>query len=599
MKGLARPVYGHALALAGLLALLLLAPLGLNETWTQLAILWGINTLLAQSINLLTGFAGQISLGHAGFFAIGAYGSALLMLKLHAPLWLSVPAAMALAVAVGWLLTFPAGRVYDFYLAMVTTAFGLVVQFAVKQWDLTGGFMGLSGIPSPVLGNLTLLGVPVSLRGYYYLTLALTVATIWLLRNLVQSRAGRAMVAVETSELAAASLGVHPGQVKQSAYMFSAAVAALAGTLYAHLMAFLSYDSFGIWASASILVMATLGGLGTFSGPILGALVLTILPHELQFLNHHQLLVYGLLLFFSYLILPRGLAGLLGNGQSLLRVLPGATPRYEGSEFPITRLPVPQEVLLEVKAVQKAFAGVRALSDVSLRLDAGTIHGLIGPNGSGKSTLVNVITGIYPLDGGQIRFRGEAIAGLPPASIARRGVVRTFQNPQVFRRLTVQENLLVGAHRWFRTGLLSTLLGAPQTIAEEQDMVARTAAILERMGLAQRAAERVADLPYGMQRLVEVARATACRPTLLILDEPAAGLSESELQQLAQVLRALRAEGVSILLIEHHLHFLLELADQVTVLDYGETIFTGTPAQVRRDPRVIEAYLGAMADAGA
>lgn len=622
----------HALLWAPLVAVVLAWPWVATETWSSLAMMVGVNILLAQSINILTGYAGQISLGQAGFFAIGGYASALLMIEVGLPLALSLPAGVALSMLVGFLLAIPAGRVQDFYLAMVTVAFGLVVQVIVKQWDLTGGFQGLSGVPAPLLGNLFLFGLPVNERGYYYLVLAMVVLASWFQVNLVRSRFGRSFVAVETSEIAASSLGISPGAVKRQAYTISAGLAGLAGALYGHQMAFLGYETFSLWQSASILVMAVLGGLGTFIGPFLGAIVLTVLPHKLQVFQTHQLLIYGALLLFSYVAFPRGLAGFLPLKSSYLKIRPdastlaaatagdvladdvarasGAAPVTherpgEGPRLAPGRHALPsdragagaQEALLTVENLRKAFAGVSALRGVNMTVAPGEIRGLIGPNGSGKTTLVNLVTGVYRLDDGVVSFGGKRVDGLPLQEVARLGLVRTFQNPHIFRRLSVRENVVVGAHWRFQSGFLRTVTNLDRAKQEERHMLREVDRILLDVGLASRADEPAIDLPYGMQRMVDVARAIMCRPRLIILDEPAAGLSEVELVHLGKVLRALRDSGVSILLIEHHLDFLLGLVDQVTVLDYGETIFEGLPAGVRRDDRVIEAYLGASAHA--
>jgi len=593
----------------GLGAVVVVWPWVANETWTMLALLAGINILLAQSINVLTGYAGQISLGQAGFFAIGGYTSALLMIETGCPLWLSLPAAVGFAMFVGFLLAIPAGRVQEFYLAMVTVAFGLVVQVIVKQWDLTGGFQGLSGVPAPVLGNLSLFGIPLGERGYYYLVVLMVVAASWFQVNLIRSYVGRAFVAVETSEIAAASLGISPGSVKRLAYTISAGLAGLAGTLYAHLMAFLGYETFSLWQSASILVMAVLGGLGTFVGPFLGAVVLTVLPHKLQAFQTHQLLIYGALLLLSYAAFPRGMAGFLRLQSSFLKVRPGPIAIAEGRSSAVQGETIERieksgdaqvpagAPLLAVESLQKSFAGVRAVNGVSMAVSPGEIHGLIGPNGSGKTTLVNLVTGVYRLGGGMVTFGGERIDGLTLYQVARRGLVRTFQSPHIFRRLTVRENVIIGAHRHFRSGFWPTVANLGHAVAEEGEMLHRADRILVEVGLADRAQEQAVDLPFGMQRMVDVARAMMCRPRMIILDEPAAGLSEVELAHLGGVLRTLRDSGVTILLIEHHLDFLLGLVDRVTVLDYGETIFEGTPTGVRRDGRVIEAYLGASANA--
>lgn len=596
-----KPGVGILFAWPAAIIILIAVPYLLSETWTQLFIFWGVNILLAQSINILSGYTGQISLGQAGFFAIGAYTSALLMMKLHFPFLIAVLIAIGITVLVGLVISFPAGRLREFYLAMVTIAFGLIVQLLLKQWTMiTGGVMGLSGVPSPVLGNLSLFGLKLDLTMYYYISCLIVVMATWFQANLVRSYFGRAFMAVGECELASGALGINSGATKRLAYCISAGLAALGGAIDAHVMGYLGHEGFGLSTSIFILAMAIIGGLGTFIGPIIGAGFLTFVPHELQFLQEHQLLVYGLLLLVSFLVLPKGFAGIFRTRNSLIRRK--AQEHKPESKAVREKAEVNTQVdrpLLSVNNISIDFGGVRALSGVSLDVDAGTIHGLIGPNGSGKSTLINVITGIYRPSGGVIKFASGSVSGLSPCTVSRLGIARTFQSPRIFKQLTVRENVLLGAHRFYKTGLLRCGLNIGVTVREEARLLRKTDEILERVGLRDQGDVMAGELPYGNQRMLELARALNGDPKLLFLDEPAAGLSEVELELLASVLRYLKKQGVTVFIIEHHLEFLFKLVEQVTVLESGQVIFDGLPGEVRSSSKVIEAYLGGYSGVGA
>ena len=562
----------------------------------QLGVLFGINALLAQSINLLTGFAGQLSLGHAALFGAGAYGTAVLVVQYDWPMWASVPSGIVLAVILGAVVSFPAGRVRDFYLAMVTLGLGMLAFQVFRQWgDVTGGFSGLSNIPSPPLGNLIVGPITLGLASYYYFVLILVVFLTWMLANLIRSHIGRSFVAVSQSELAASTLGVDPAKRKRLAYVLSAALAGIAGVLYAHLIGYVSPDAFSVNASIAILVFALLGGLRTIIGPFLGAALLTFLPDQLQAFSEYQHLAYGLVLLFSFSLLPRGIAGLLPMRTSLIHrsLSAAAVADSEAAHAPPASGPQPAE--LEVSSVVMTFAGVRALDGVSLTVRPGTIHGLIGPNGSGKSTLLNVISGIYDPVAGDVHLDGNRINALPPHRIARLGVSRTFQHPHVVDGLTVRENVVIGASAQYSRGLIGPMFRMPRARREEARLVASADSAINDVGLSELRDEEVGSLPFGRLRLLELARSLCAEPHVLLLDEPAAGLAESDLAELAALLQKLKSRGMTIVLIEHHMDFLMGLVDAVTVLDNGHVIFDGTPQNARHDPRVVEAYLGSSA----
>jgi branched-chain amino acid transport system permease protein len=622
-------VLGHpALSIAVLLALWFV-PASADRATVQLLSFVMINILLAQSINLLTGIAGQISLGHAGFFAIGAYGSAVLTKSAGLPVILAVPCAVALAALAGWLLAIPAGRVKEFYLAMMTAGFGLLTYEILKEWtDVTGGVMGLSAVPSPTLKNLVVLGVRLEALDYFRVLLVATAVVLWLLRNFVQSMHGRAFFAIQASEIAAGSIGISPGVAKRRAYTISTAIAGLAGAFYAHLVGYLGPDSFTIQRSVEVLVMAIVGGIGTIVGPILGAMLFSWLPEKLQAFAAWQFMVYGLILMGVFLLFRKGFAGAIAEparfvpARALRDVLAaqgssGAATGAAASSANATTAPSTARTaagvptgsmagagtpagdsdadaapIVEVRDLTKRFAGLVALDGVSLALRPGRITALIGPNGSGKSTLVNVVSGIYTPSAGQVMLRGREIGGRSNPEVAAAGLVRTFQDPRLVPSFTVRENVMLGAHLKHRGSMLAAALRTPAMMREERETIARAGEIMAIAGLTAVADQLLESLPYGYRRLAEVARALMADPEVLMLDEPAAGLSEGELGRLAEVIRWVRGRGKAVLLIEHHMDFVADLVDDVVVLDSGRVIYRGDMQGMRRDTAVIEAYLG-------
>jgi branched-chain amino acid transport system permease protein len=598
-------ILAHPALSVAVIAGLWFAPAFVERGTVQLLSFVMLNVLLAQSINLLTGVAGQISLGHAGFFAIGAYGSALLAKTWGVPFFAAVAAGCALAALAGWLLAIPAGRVKEFYLAMMTAGFGLLCYEIIKEWDLTGGVLGLSAIPSPTLKSLTILGVQIDASNYFRGLLLVTAVTLWLIRNFVQSHHGRALFAIHTSEVAAGSIGIAAGNTKRQAYAISTAIAGLAGALYAHLVGYLGPDSFTIMRSTEVLVMAIVGGMGTIIGPVLGATLFTFLPEKLQAFSAYQFMVYGLILMVMFLLFRRGIAGAIAlpprfiPPRALAQGNIGQAPKARAenvagdhSEGARDSAPPDTPPILEAKDLSRHFAGLVALDSVSIALRPGRITALIGPNGSGKSTLVNVVSGIYTPTSGNVRLRGEDIGGQPSHSVAKRGLIRTFQDPRLVPSFTVRENVLLGAHLHYRASMLASALRLASVIAEEKAMLDRAAGLIAVAGLESVADQVLESLPYGYRRLTEVVRALMAEPQVLMLDEPAAGLSEAELGSLAGLIRYAKDQGKAVLLIEHHMDFVNDIVDDVVVLDSGHEIYRGDMQGMRRNPAVIEAYLG-------
>lgn len=582
----------HPVFILGVIAALLFGAPFLSGGTVQILSFLMLNIMLAQSMNLLTGIAGQISLGHAGFYGVGAYASAVLMKKLGLPFIAAVPMAGVVGALTGYLLSYPAGRVREFYLAMMTLAFGLIFREVVREWDsVTGGAIGLSGIPSTTLRNLNLLGLTLDSLDYFRVVTIVAAIVLWLMHNFIQSRYGRAFYAIHASEVAAGCLGIPRAGTKQLAYTIAAGMAGLAGGLYAHMIGYLGPESFDLARSIEVLVTTVVGGLGSMAGQILSAVVFTFLPEKLQVFAQYQFIVYGLILAFTLILLPRGLAGLLLLPPRFIKA--ASLKAAAGAEAPAIQ-PPPQDAdsRLVVDAVTMRFGGLTAVDNVSLELRPGRITALIGPNGSGKSTLVNVISGIYQPTEGTVRFYGQTITGLDDHRIAGAGLLRTFQDPRLVPRFTVRENLLLGAHRRYRASAIAATLGLPSYVREEAAFLASVDAVTKMAGIADVADRPLESLPYAYRRLVEVGRALLAEPRAILLDEPAAGLSEAEMALLARMIRAMKDAGLMVLLIEHHMDFVAELVDDVVVLDSGRVIYHGDITGMRQSKAVIEAYLG-------
>ena len=549
----------------------------------------GLLVIVTAGLNVLAGFTGQISLGHAGFYAIGAYTAALCTLKAGWNPGLAALAAVALAALVGAAVAGAALRVSGPYLAMVTIAFGIIVEGVLVEWvSVTGGPGGIFNIPK------------LPLRHYYWIISAAAAAALWLVANLRRSAWGRALLAVRGSDVAAESLGLSAYYVRIVAFTVSAAFAGAGGSLFAFLNGYVSPDSFTLQTSILFLLALLFGGEGRVAGPVVGSLALTLLPELLTGMADYRLIFYGGLLLLSIYWLPSGVVGAIARGRppgSMWAPAPGEVgPEELGESGDRSKEGDPAKKLLHVEEVGLSFGGVAALADVSLSVPSRGIHAVIGPNGAGKTTLLNVLSGFYAPDGGAIRLDAASVAGRPPYAIARLGVARTFQTAQLFGDLTVLENVAVGVAGPRLGGVLPTLLGTPGVRGSDRVLRRSALSLLRATGLSEWA-DRPADaMPAGLRRKVEIARALATHPRLLLLDEPAAGLSPSEIKELDRQLIALRDRGgPAIVLVEHHMELVMAVSERITVLDYGRVIASGPPEDVRGHPAVIEAYLGAAA----
>jgi ABC-type branched-subunit amino acid transport system ATPase component/ABC-type branched-subunit amino acid transport system permease subunit len=575
-----RVVLWSALALVALVVPLVTS----NTYYLYLAMSTAILVVIACGLNVLAGLSGQISLGHAGFYAIGAYAGALAAVRGGLSFWTALPVSVAVTAAVGAVLALAALRLSGPYLAMVTIAFGIIVEGALVEWvALTGGPGGMFNIPKPALFGATL-----PLARYYWVVVLAAAVALWATRNLMRSAWGRAFIAVKDSELAAESLGVSVYAVRTTAFTISAAFAGAGGCLFAFLNGYLSPDSFTLQTSILFLLVVLFGGLGALAGPVVGAVALVALPEILRDLLEYRLILYGSLLLLSVYFLPRGVVGAVWP-EATAATGPPLPPR-PSLPHAARVAPAPAGVALASVGVSMSFGGVRALSDVSLTVERATIHSLIGPNGAGKTTLVNVWSGFYRPDAGVVELAGERISGWSPAAIARRGLVRTFQTPQLFEDLGVLDNVLVGASAHRLGSAAAALLGLSRVDAAARDV---GVAALAETGLHALAHTRAGALALGDRRRLEIARALAAGATVLLLDEPAAGLSAAEIEELDALLARVKARGTTIVLIEHHMDLVMAISDRVTVLDEGRVIADGPPASVQRDTAVVRAYLGA------
>ncbi len=573
------------------IALLAAIPVVTGGTYyAYLGIIVFIYGIVAIGLNILSGYAGQFSLGHAAFMAMGAYTTAILSKSLNTipffaqtglHIWLGVIVGTVLAALFGIVLAIPALRVRGPYLAMVTVAFGWVVWKILQEWvAVTGGDLGISSIPKPRIGAALL-----DTRSFYYVVLLFFLAALALQYRLIHSQFGLRVRAVKHSEIAVASVGVNVYRLKVVVFVISAAFAGFGGTLFAHQQNYISPDNFQFFSSVFFLLAVLFGGAGTMLGPVVGAAVLMLLPEMLHDFDKYRLIVYAGLILLTLYFLPKGVMGLLPEQRS-------AAPAPADAMEEAVALPPIRGAGLAVEGVTRRFGGLLALSDVSFRVEPGSIHALIGPNGAGKTTLINIVSGIYRPDHGSIRVDGENARIESMHAAAQEGIVRTFQTLKLFGDMTVIEHVMIGMTRHAKAGLWDAFAGSQRARDEASAQLVEARALLKLLGISQLENVPANSLAYGHRRLVEIARALAVKPRILLLDEPAAGLIAEEIRALAVVIRRLRSMGMTILLVEHHMDLVLGVSDRITVLDHGAVIADGSPSEIRRDERVIAAYLG-------
>ena len=581
----------HRPALIAFLVLLALAavlPLSGNDYYALIATRAAIYWILVAGLNLIVGFAGQLAIGYVALFALGAYTASVLAAGTVLP---PMPVAAALAggtamgAVCGVVVGLPALRLRTFYFAMTTLGFATIVTQVALGWQsVTGGGVGVAGPSMPAPFDTA--------WGLYYLCLGIAAACTAMTANIARSRFGRALIATREAEVAAEASGISKPALLVSVFLFAGAAAGLAGGLFASLQTYITPDAFTFDLSLLFFIAVLIGGRGSILGPLLGTVILTLLPEVAAPLAAWSTFLYAVLLLVIVLAMPGGIAALLDVRSR--RALPSdraILPHLGALNALMDRDPAAPA--LQLRGVVLSFGGVRAIDGLDLDVCAGQVHGLIGPNGSGKTTTLNVISGYYRPQAGTLAVGANPLATRAPATRAGHGIARTFQTPRIIGEATVLQNAMVGGTILGQASFAEALLSLPRQVRDERRIEATARLALDAAGLGALADIRADRLQHSELRFVEIARALVLRPAFLLLDEPAAGLSPDEIHRLGALITAISRRGVGVLLVEHHADLIFEICDEVTVLNLGRVLARGTPAELRAHKEVVSAYLGA------
>ena len=590
----------------GAVGLLLLAWGFLPEFTITMLNYIGLYALVAVGLVMLTGVGGMTSFGQAAFVGLGAYATAWFCsapaaaaLVAVAPgsaalPWIGLIAGLVLSAAVAWFLGSVTLRLSGHYLPLGTIAWGLSLYFLFGNLEFLGGHTGLAGVPSLSVGDLSLRSV----RELGLLTWTVLLLTLWALHNLLDSREGRAIRSLKTGRVMAESMGVDTARYRIKVFVLAALLASLSGWMYAHLQRFVNPTPFSLNIGIEYLFMAVVGGAGHLWGAVLGAALITLMKQYLQDIlpsllgasGNFEVVVFGLLMLLVLQRFSDGLWPTLALRVNRYLRPPQLSDGKSRQRLAERELPKIGTVVLDTTEVSKRFGGLLANNKVNLDVRAGEIHALIGPNGAGKSTFFNLISGVDDLSSGVVNLLGRDMAGQPSRVFAAAGLSRTFQHVRLLGTRSVLDNVALGAHQRGHSGWIASMLRLDR--AEESALLDEARRHIVRCGLGEHMHEAAGALALGQQRVVEIARALAGQPSILLLDEPAAGLRHLEKLALSELLTQLREQGLAILLVEHDMEFVMNIADRVTVMEFGQVIARGSPAEVQANPQVLAAYLG-------
>jgi branched-chain amino acid transport system permease protein len=581
---------GMWLQLAPFLAIFaaaMILPFVSNDYWALIGTRAAIYWVLVSGLNLIVGFAGHLAIGYVALLTLGAYTTSVLVAGNVMPP-LDVFAALAIAGAVGAVfgvvVGLPALRLRTFYFAMSTLGFATIVaQIALAWQSVTGGGIGIAGPEFPAPFNTA--------WGYYYLCIAFAAVCTWLSANVAHSRFGRALIAIRDAEVAAEATGISKPRMLIAIFLFAGALAAIAGGLFASLQTYITPDAFTFDLSVLFFIAILIGGRGSILGPMLGTIILTILPEVAAPLAAWSTFLYAVLLLVIVLVMPGGIAALLDlRNRRPLASNRAIVPRPAALAECFRKSA--GDKTLNLRGVMLSFGNVRAIDNLDLDVKPGEIHGLIGPNGSGKTTTLNVISGYYVAKAGTIGLGDHVLEPGMPTLRARHGIARTFQTPRVIGEASVLQNVMIGGTIDGQASFVEALLALPRNRRDERLLTEKARALLGVVGLEALADVRADRLQHSELRFIEIARALMLEPDFLLLDEPAAGLSSDEIERLAALINAISRRGTGLLLVEHHADLIFDICDQVTVLNLGRVLAAGTPAEIRIHKEVVSAYLG-------